>query len=135
MVTATDDCIFDIWDLYTGKHLNRIVAEKSDESFLDGILALSLSPDGKQIVAISRWPIGVWDVKSGKCISTLGGKYASGNRYAAFSPDGRKAIAISDGEFIRLWRYPNLQQLINETRAHFKDRNLTTEELKKYYLE
>lgn len=56
-----------------------------------------------------------------------------GTTSLAFRPDGRQ-IAYSDGTEIRLWRFPLLQELIDETRERFSDRQLTLEERSRYYL-
>lgn len=51
------------------------------------------------------------------------------------SPDGRKIVAgYANGNVIIL-RFPPLQELIDQTRERFKNRQLTPEERRKYYLE
>lgn len=44
-------------------------------------------------------------------------------------------LSGSEDKTVRIWDFPPLQDLIDETRKRFKDRQLTPEERKKYYLE
>ena len=70
---------------------------------------------------------------SGIEIASIKG-HLEGVNYASFSPDGQKIVSASSDKTIRIWDFPPLQQLINETRNHFKNRQLTPEERRKYYL-
>ena len=54
---------------------------------------------------------------------------------AAFSPDGKFIVSAANDGTIRIWDFPPLQELIDQTRKRFKDRQLTPEEKRKYYLE
>ena len=53
----------------------------------------------------------------------------------AFSSDGKRIVSASCDKTIRIWDFSPLQELINQTRKKFKDRQLTIEERKKYYIE
>ena len=52
----------------------------------------------------------------------------------SLSPKHSPRIASWDNNVI-IWDFPPLQDLINETRERFKDRPLTPEERRQYYLE
>jgi WD40 repeat protein len=54
---------------------------------------------------------------------------------ASFSPDGRYIVSASADGTVKIWDFPPLQELIDSTRERFKDRELTQEEKRKYYLE
>ena len=54
---------------------------------------------------------------------------------ATFSPDGKRIVSASDDNTIRIWDFTPLQDLIDQTRERFKDRPLTAEERRMYYLE
>ena len=60
--------------------------------------------------------------------------HTSGVNSASFSPDGKRIVSAGDNT-IRIWDYPSLQELIDETRERSKNRQLTPEERRKYYLE
>ena len=51
------------------------------------------------------------------------------------SPDGKRIVSASDDFTVRVWEFPPIEQLVDDTRKRFKDRPLTKEERQKYYLE
>lgn len=53
----------------------------------------------------------------------------------SFDSDGRRIVAASSDGTIRIWDFPSLQNLINQTRERFKDYPLSPEEKRNYYLE
>lgn len=116
-----------IWDIENG----NIIHEMKETHTYSGIV--SFSPDSKTIVtSFFQSPIRVWDVGTGSLLLTL---YDNKKTHmACFSQDGKNIIAVSDGT-IRVWEFPPLQQLIDVTRERFKNRPLTPEERRKYYLE
>ena len=54
--------------------------------------------------------------------------------FAQMSSDNRH-IALQSTNEVRIMDFPPLQELIDQTRERFKDRPLTEEERKMYYLE
>ena len=54
---------------------------------------------------------------------------------ACFSPDGKRIVSASKDETIRIWEFPSIEDLIAQTYERFKDRQLTPEEKRKYYIE
>jgi WD40 repeat protein len=52
-----------------------------------------------------------------------------------FAPNGRQILSISANGGLYRWDFPPLQELIDKTRKLLENRQLTPEELKKYYLE
>lgn len=61
--------------------------------------------------------------------------HTSGVFSATFSPDGKRIVSASVDGTIRIWSFPPLQDLIDQTRERFKDCPLTPEERRMYYLE
>ena len=93
-----------------------------------GINAIQFSPDGTQIAVGSSIGLWIYDLKTGKAVDMLPGRYQS----IAFSPDGR-FIASGGGKFafrgggLQLWETATGQkmQLIDEHRSasalHFSE--------------
>ena len=83
--------------------------------------------------------IRVWELQSGACVCEYKGHNASVSNIS-FNSDGKQIISLSDDWksedlTIRKWDFPPLQDLIDQTRERFKDRPLTDEERRLYYLE
>ena len=100
--------------------------------------SLSFSHNGQYIIGTLDDKIIIWDAATGVWIYTF--SHYRRAKKALFLPDGN-IIAITD-----IWYgdntsncftipFPLLQQLIDETRERFKNRPLTPEERRKYYLE
>lgn len=98
------------------------------------IRCATFSPDGNYVVSCSDdHTIRVWDSRAGQCIQVF---VVNGNiNRADFSNDGENIIIKSYDETVNILRFPSLPQLIAETQNILKNRTLTTEERKKYYLE
>ena len=93
------------------------------------------SPDGCHILSkIDEKKFNVYDVKTGGCVYTIerDNDVMSG---ASFTDDGRHIITVSTNGDICQYDFPPLQDLIDQTRERFKNRPLTEEERKMYYLE
>ena len=71
---------------------------------------------------------------TGQCIQTLIG-HSDYVLSAAFSPDDMRIVSSSADGSIRIWNVPPLQSVISQILFRFKNRQLTPEERKKYYLE
>lgn len=107
----------------------------SFEGHLNYISSISLSPNGKYLASAS-WDrtIRVWDLETNRCVNTFSGHITDINS-VVFSSDGKFIISSSNCGTIKFWDFPPLQELIDKTRERFKNRSLTLEEKKKYYLE
>ena len=120
-----EGAVIRIWDMQTGKRIHTILGHS------DYIDSIAFSPNGKQIVSDSKdKTIRVWDIKYEKELLQL-----SDFKYPVFSPDGKKIALITYDDSIQLLSFPPLQELIDQTRERFKDRPLTMEERRQYYLE
>ena len=120
-----------IWDAQTGKPLGDPL-----EGHTNTIYSVAFSPDGKYIVSASvDNTIRIWDAQTGKQIGTPLEGHTGLVESAAFSPDGKRIVSASADHTIRIWDFPSLQELIDQTRERFKDRQLTLEERRQYYIE
>ena len=109
------------------------------------VMSASFSPDGRYIVVTSHdggmGTIRIIDaIDTGKEIFKLEviNRYKQPNinidNYALFSPNGKQIISASM-DVIKIWDFPSLQDLINQTVEQFKDCPLTSEERNIFYLD
>ena len=76
----------------------------------------------------------IYNVEEGVCVHSIASQTDT-ICGAAFSDDGSYVMTVHSDGTIRKWDFPPLQDLIDQTRERFKDRPLTAEERKMYYLE
>ena len=137
VASASYDATIKLWDVH------KMEAVKTYEGHTNKILSVEFSNDGRLILSASEdRTVRVWDVESGvELFRILVEEDKDDELYkASFSPDNKSIATIStpigsDCSIIKIWTYPSLQELINETRECFKNRPLTPEELKKYNLD
>lgn len=127
IATTSDDNTVRVWDLTTGNY----------KMFMghNGVVNYAaFSPNGKYLVsASSDRTIKVWDIDQGWLVETISFIYSV--KFAAFSTDGNRIITADYEGGIRILDFPPLQELIDQTRERFKNRPLTPEERRMYYLE
>lgn len=137
VVSASDDTMIKLWDVLEMKEVKTFVGHT------DNVLSVEFSNDGRLILSASKdRTVRIWNVESGVelyCLLVEEDKYSDLFK-ASFSPDNKWIATISnsidaDSSIIKIWPYPSLQELIDETRERFKNRPLTPEERKKYNLE
>ena len=127
IVSASIDNTIKIWDTQTGECIKTLEGHKSQ------VRSANFSPDGKYIVSTSvDKTLKIWDTTYGVCVKTI--ECQSNASQATFSPDGGQ-IAYATVRRINIIEFPPLQELIDETRERFKNRELTPEERRMYYLE
>lgn len=128
-----------IWDINSGTMLTQM----NDGGNVQNV---KFSYDGKYIVSTSMDSnidasnecntIRVWDVNSGTLLDIVNNVWKA---WLAFlTEDNKKIRAIVYGYNNNTaieWEFISLQKLINQTRERFKNRQLTSEEKKKLYLE
>ena len=131
IVSASEDNTIRIWDANTGLQIGMPL-----EGHTASVNSASFSPDGKYIVSASYdKTVRIWDAKTGRQVGNPLEGHTDYVRSASFSPDGKYIVSASDDQTVRIWDFPPLQELIDSTRERFKDRQLTPEERRKYYLD
>ena len=127
--SASSENSIRLWDSKSYKNIRTLLGHKNH------VFSVSFSKDGSKIVSASEdKTVRVWDVKSGICLVVFD-DFTNRVNHAEFSPDGKHIVSASSDGTIKILDFPPLQQLIDETRERFKDRHLTPEERRKYYLE
>ncbi len=100
LVSGTENGVFYLWDLQSGKELLEFTEE------YESISALSFSPKGKHVASVSSnfqefSDIHIWDIDSGDKIHTLEGLKSMAHGME-FSPDGN-LIATCSSDRILIW--------------------------------
>lgn len=126
--TSSDNTI-KVWDIHGDSLLHSLTGHT------DNITSTSFNPKYENIVSSSKDnSLRVWDSKSGDLLQVLLGHTQVVNS-VSFSSNGKRIVSTSNDGTIRIWDFPPLQELIDQTRERFKDRPLTPEERRMYYLE
>ena len=129
IVSGSADGTARIWDIEKG------ICTKVLEGHTDAVLRVCYSPDSKYIATASAdETIRVWNAETGDCIHVVDHPHNNIN-IISFSSDGKHVITATRDSIVRQYDFPLLQDLIDQTRERFKDRQLTEEERKMYYLE
>ena len=120
--------LINIWDR------NTKILRSQLSGHTDFVNSINLNSEGTLIVSASKdKTIKIWDIKSGVCLKTLYGH--TGEVINAVFLDDKHIVSVSKDNTIITWDFPPLQKLIDDTRKRFRNRTLTLEEKKKYYLE
>ena len=146
IVTGSNDGNIRLWNTESGllrKELKPTTNDINNTTFsrpysFFGVNCITFNINGTHIVSGSNDGIvRVWNVDSGIELKKMAG-HSDRVISVAISPDDRSIVSASIGRIdrtIRFWEFPPLQELIDQTRERFKDRPLTDEERRMYYLE
>lgn len=127
LVSVSEDGIIRHWSLDTGEEMKKIQCNA-----LMGDLIV-FDSTGKLFLTYQEGHACMWNADEGVEIWRGSQDSVVG---LAFCPNGKRiGSVLSDKKRIRVIPFPPLQELIDQTRARFKDCPLTTEERKRYYLE
>lgn len=129
LYSASSDNTVKIWDIKSGLCVKTLL-------HTNGVNTISLSSDDKWLASgADDRMIRVWNAKTGELVCSLNGHKDRVSK-VEFSPDNHHILSYSllDNN-VTIWSFPLLQELIDETYERFKNRQLTPEERRKYYLE
>jgi WD40 repeat protein/serine/threonine protein kinase len=104
-VSASTDKTLIIWDVATGKALQRLQGHK------DWVWHAVFSADGKYVLSASQdKTLMIWDAATGQALHTLEG-HTDAVRAAAFSPDGKMALSGGQDGALILWDVATGQEI------------------------
>ena len=127
IASASLDKTVRIWDANTLECIHVLKGHTT------AVMDVSFSPDGKHVVSISPDnTIRVWDVSTGICLFVIDNEFKSGS---SFTTDGCHIISNFSDDSADVWKFPPIQELIDDNRERYKNRQLTSEERKRFYLE
>ncbi|MEJ2118418.1 MAG: hypothetical protein P8Y36_11230 [Alphaproteobacteria bacterium] len=112
---GSDDHTLKLWDVATGEelrtfrghssHVNSVAFSPDGSTVVSGGAGetLAILPDGRTVITGSAdYSLKLWDVASGKELSTLTG-HSDTVQSVAFSPNGRTALSGSWDKTLKLW--------------------------------
>lgn len=128
LLASPDDETIRIWSVETGKEITHF-------DFPDIVNNLTYSPDNSMLAFTEGKYLRIWDSKSFRELYVFEEQDDDGIYSIAYSPDSKRIVSVSSSGSIRVWSIRHLQDIIDETHERFKNRPLTLEERRKYYLE
>ena len=128
LLASPDDGSIRIWCVKTGEEITHFDFPRIVDN-------LTYSPDGCMLAFTVEKALKIWDSKTFRELFVFEEEDDDRINSIIFSPDSKRIISISSSGSVRVWPIKPLQDLIDETRDRFKNRPLTPEERRKYYLE
>jgi WD40 repeat protein len=137
LASATEDTSIRLWNLKKMTETRCLTGHTGE------VRTIEFSSNGKLLLSASEdRTVRVWDVETAVELYRIMVEAELNDELlsATFSPDDRWIATISkpidkNSPMIKVWSFLPLQELIDQTRERFKNRQLTPEERKKYYLE
>lgn len=129
--SGTGDGSLAIWDMDT-ESIVRVIPNKHNQQ----IHYAEFSDDGKYILSAANWgSMKISDAESGEDIWSWNSNNGTSMTSLTFSPDRKyMAAGCGDGK-IHIYPIQPLQELIDETRERFSNRELSEEIKKRFYID
>ena len=128
LASASTGHTIKIWDVDTETEYKLL------EGHLEEVTSISFSPNGKYLVSSSKDnTIKVWDVFRGELLQSIE-KHTDDVNVVSFTADGLFIVSGSKDKTLRKWSFPETQDLIDTTMNRFKNRELSIEEQKRFYI-
>jgi WD40 repeat protein len=96
LVSGSHDTTLRLWDAAVGGPCLMTL-----QGHTDHVKSVAWSPDGMLLASAGVDAVLVWDVKTGKCLKTLGGE--APENCVTWSPDGKRLASGSDDATVYLW--------------------------------
>ena len=132
IICASQDYYVYVWEF--DKNKKRFKLKEPLSGHDERVCHASFSSDGKMAVSASPSKVIVWDVESGFPLEIIkmDTKELDLN-FVKFSPDNTRIYVSREGKLVMI-EFPKLQKLIDATRKRFRNRKLSEQERKLYYL-
>jgi WD40 repeat protein len=91
-----------VWSAETGRQVSSHQVDYSMTA-TSNRYAAAFTPDGNRVATIDYTDVSVWDVASGKAISTTRAGEFAGPSGLAFSPDGEKLVGVGGAGVADVW--------------------------------
>jgi len=100
VLAGSTDKIMRLWDLETGKELQRFAGHK------DVVRNVAFLPDVRHVLSVSYdGTAKIWDAESGRPLYTFT-KHRGGVKGVAIAPDGRSAFTVASDGLVLRWQLP-----------------------------
>ena len=127
IVSASDDKTIKIWDVSSGFQLGKTLVGHTER-----VSSARFSPDNKRIVSASDdKTIRIWDVDTTIFYNNM----TKEQKAIKKNINKTHIVSISNDGKTQNWDFNALQELIDQTRERFRNRKLSDDERRKYYLE
>ena len=124
LISSSSDQVSILWNVQTGERLLTLIGEKATFGSSHDTICV-VSPQNN---------LRIMDVVTESVIFETNARNVSIVNYEISKERGAISIIYKNG-VMEHWKFPPLQELIDQTRKRFKNRQLTLEERKKYYLD
>lgn len=129
LASTSKDNTIKIWNVQTGKciktingHLNEMLAV---QFYSDDILVSASSTDGL---------IKVWDIPTGTLLSSYG-IMCKLLRNILVVPDNNTILSVFSNGTCEKWRFPSIEELIQDCQKKMENVQLSSEDKRKYYIQ